>query len=150
MMVKGKLKILLVEDNEDHVFLIKKALSSTLKEKTEVNVVTDGEEAIHYVKRLGPFRDRSKPDLILLDLKLPKKDGFEVLEALKQDSRYKSIPVVVLTSSDREVDIIKSYALGANSYITKPISVDSLVEKVKQIPLYWARVSSLPPKEGER
>jgi DNA-binding response OmpR family regulator len=72
---------------------------------------------------------------------------FEVLEELKQDSRYKCIPVVILTSSDREVDIVKSYTLGANSYIIKPISMDSLVEKVKQIPLYWTRVSSLPPKE---
>lgn len=148
--MERRVRILLVEDNEDHAYLIQKALYRTLKERAELSVVSDGEEAIQYIKTLDGGRIERTPDLIFLDIKLPKKDGFEVLQELKQDPDCKHIPVIMLTSSSTEREIAQGYALGANSYISKPISASSLVKKVRRAALYWLQVSSLPSRKEEQ
>lgn len=140
--------ILLVEDNEDHIVLIKKAL----KDAGIVNniyAVTDGQEALDYMYHTGKYTDETKaprPDLILLDVKLPKVDGFEVLKKLKADPKYKTIPIIMLTTSARDEDIAKGYFHMANSYVTKPVNFEEFIKKVKEIPLYWLLTNTLPPK----
>jgi len=139
--------VLLVEDNDDHIFLTKKALErfENAADLT-VHVVKDGVQAIDFVNKQPPHEAAPTPDLILLDIKLPNKNGFEVLASFKGDKRHRRIPVVMLTSSDAEVDIEQSYGLGSNSYITKPIKTDELFKKLKAIPHYWVEVNALPPK----
>lgn len=139
----GIIDILLAEDDEDHIFLIKKAISSARDGLTYAfHVVKDGEEALSYVRS----EDNPRPDLILLDIKMPKMSGLEVLRELKSDSRYRSIPVVMLTSSANEEDVVQSYGLGSNSYITKPVKYEEFVEKLRMIPEYWGKVNTLPPR----
>jgi CheY-like chemotaxis protein len=141
--------ILLAEDNEDHIFLTIKAIEKAKNEFAYVvHVVQDGQEAIDFVKRIGKHSDSPKPDLILLDIKMPKKDGFEVLKELKGDSKYKKIPIIMITSSESEADIAKSYELGSNSYVIKPMEYEALMSKLKEIPEYWCKINSLPPKEA--
>lgn len=137
--------ILVVEDNPDHAFLIERALAA-LGSGIEVNVVGSGEEALRYVRNEGPYSRAPRPNLILLDLRLPKKSGLEVLAELKNDERHKATPVILLTSSDSEADIARSYNLGANSYIVKPEFSMPLVDRVKAIVEYWLNVSDLPPE----
>lgn len=140
--MRKKVKLLLVEDSEDHIFFIKNALFGKLDRYLEIDVATDGEAAIDYFQ---PLHSRGRrPDLIVLDLKLPKRNGFEVLQALKADKDLRSIPVVVFSSSERAVDVLKSYSLGANSYISKPVSASAFAEKIEQISNYWLHVSILP------
>lgn len=139
--------ILLAEDNEDHAFLTEKAISEiTNGFKYVLHVVKDGEEVLKYVRNEGKYAGKPRPDLILLDLKMPKKDGFEVLQELKGNPRYRAIPVVVLTSSTDEEDVMKSYGLGSNGYATKPAKFEEFIQKIKNIPLYWGKVMTLPPK----
>ncbi|WNZ23441.1 response regulator [Leptolyngbya sp. NK1-12] len=139
-------RILLVEDSAYDVELILTALSENAL-ANEVVVVRDGEEALDYLYRRGVFRLRleGNPIVILLDLKLPKIDGIEVLSALKADPMLRLIPVVVLTSSQEEPDLLHCYELGTNAYVVKPIDFHEFVEVIKQVGLFWAVVNQPPP-----
>ncbi|MDI6776120.1 MAG: response regulator [Syntrophales bacterium] len=139
--------ILLVEDNEDHVELTLRALRNN-NLINEVYVVKDGEEALDFLYHRGKYADVGEfplPGLILLDISLPKISGLEVLETLKKDPELKAIPVIVLTTSAREEEMARSYAGGANSFVTKPVNFEEFVKKIKEIKLYWTITNSLPP-----
>jgi len=133
------IEILLVEDNAADVRLTKEALQEG-KVRNNLTVARDGEEALEILRR----PDAVRPDLILLDLNLPRKDGREVLATLKADTTLKHIPVVVLTTSSAEVDILKSYQLHANCYITKPVDLEQFVSVVRSIDEFWLTVVKLP------
>jgi len=142
-------EILLVEDSEDDIVMIQEAMQNG-NLLNILQVVRDGEEAIAYLRREGKYGNAAMPGLILLDINMPKKNGFEVLEEIKSDPNLKQIPVVMLTTSDREADIVKSYATGASSFITKPVGFENLKKVVEQIGLYWAVVAKIPdPRAGE-
>lgn len=134
---------LLVEDNPGDVRLTQEALKSH-KVKNNLHVVIDGEEAIAFLRKQGKYKDAPRPDIILLDLNLPKKDGREVLAEIKSDPRLKAIPVVVITSSEAEQDIIKSYNLNANCYVTKPVNFDQFIKVVQSINDFWLTIVKLP------
>ncbi len=139
-------QILLVEDNPDHVLLILRAFKNS-NPLNHIYVVGDGQEALDFIYRQGKYAsDNSipRPNLILLDVKLPKLDGFEVLSRIKSDPACRSIPVVMLTTSDKEEEIARGYAFGANSYVTKPIDFDEFRRKVKELNFYWVLLSELP------
>ncbi len=143
------IRILLVEDNPDDVEL-------TLRVFKKYNIINkiivakDGEEALEILfnSRKG-VPEEERPDLILLDLKLPKVDGLEVLHQIKSHPRTQPIPVVILTTSKEESDLIKSYKLGVNSYIRKPVNFDNFIEVIRQLGLYWLMLNEPPPKEKE-
>lgn len=137
------IEILLVEDNPGDVRLIEEALKEG-KVRNILHVVGDGVEAITFLQKQGEYSEIPRPDLILLDLNLPKKDGREVLAEIKADDNLKRIPVVVLTTSQSEKDILKSYDLYANCYITKPVDLDKFLEVVKSIEDFWLTVVKLP------
>lgn len=139
------IEILLVEDNPADVRLTMEALKEE-KLQNNLSVVNDGVEALAFLRREGVFREAVRPDLILLDLNLPKKDGREVLEEIKNDKNLKSIPVVVLTVSNAEGDVQKSYNLHANCFITKPIDLNQFSKVVKSIQEFWLTIVKLPPK----
>ncbi|MCX6086050.1 MAG: response regulator [Caldiserica bacterium] len=139
--------ILLVEDNPDDVELTIRALKKN-NIANEVIVTRDGEEALDYLAATGKYADRSPADLpqvVLLDLKLPKVSGLEVLRAVRADPRTRLLPIVVLTSSSEEPDIITSYQLGANSYIRKPVDFNQFLEAVRQLGLYWLVLNQTAP-----
>jgi two-component system, chemotaxis family, response regulator Rcp1 len=138
-------EILLVEDNPADVELTRETFELA-KIRNRLHVVVDGVQALEFVRREGQFADAVRPDLILLDLNLPRMDGREVLTALKTDPALTCIPVVVLTSSDAEKDILKSYSLGANCYITKPVDLDQFADIVRSIEDFWFVVVKLPPR----
>lgn len=140
--------ILLVEDNPDDVMLTQRALKKG-HIVNEVKVAEDGAKAMDFLFAKGEFEGRNiddTPGLILLDLKLPKIDGFEVLQAIKTDSRLKRIPVVILTSSKQEEDVVKGYDLGANSYIRKPVDFDIFIKTVSDLGVYWLLTNESPPQ----
>ena len=146
MSVCNKNIIMLVEDNKDHLELTVSALKEA-NIKNNIVALKDGREAIAYLKGEGEYSNRKAhplPMLILLDLKMPRVGGKEVLKVIKGDERLRTIPVVMLTSSAMGKDIEECYDLGANSYIIKPVSFGDFVEKVKSIPLYWLLINSLP------
>jgi chemotaxis family two-component system response regulator Rcp1 len=138
-------EILLVEDNPGDVRLTREALREG-KVRNEMHTVKDGVEAMAFLRREGKYAHASRPDLILLDLNLPKKDGREVLAEIKQDPDLKRIPVVVLTTSRTEQDILKSYDLHANCYITKPVDLEQFIQVVRTVEDFWVAVVKLPPK----
>jgi two-component system, chemotaxis family, response regulator Rcp1 len=140
------IEILLVEDSPADVRLTKEALK---EEKLHVNlhVANDGVEAMDFLNRKGKFAKAVRPDLVLLDLNLPKKDGREVLKEIKSDEQLKSIPVVILTMSKAEEDVLKSYSLHANCYITKPLDLNQFSTVVKSIKNFWLTIVKLPPNE---
>jgi len=138
--------ILLVEDNPGDVRLTKEALRDA-KVLNEIFVARDGVEAMEFLNRKGRFSDMPLPDLILLDLNLPKKDGREVLAEIKQNPILKHIPVVVLTTSKADEDIIKTYNLHANAYITKPVDLNRFAEIIHVLNEFWFSIVKLPPKE---
>lgn len=144
------IEILLVEDNTNDLELTLHALNKhNLANK--INVVRDGEEAMDFLFCKGKFADRSfnnAPSLVLLDLKLPKIDGLEVLRAVKSDNRTRAIPVVVMTSSKQQRDLVESYQLGVNSYIQKPINFGEFQEVIRQLGYYWLAVNQPPPSEA--
>jgi CheY-like chemotaxis protein len=143
IMNQRPIEILLVEDNPGDVLLAQEALREG-KVLNNLSVARDGEEAIDFLKKRGEYSNGSKPDLILLDLNLPKKDGREVLKEIKNDDELKHIPVVILTISKAEEDVVKTYNLHANCYITKPVDLDQFIEVVKSIENFWLTVVKLP------
>jgi len=151
-MNSGKLDILLVEDNQNDMDL---ALHALRREKLANNifVARDGEEALDFIFCRGAFTHRSferPPKLVLLDLKLPKVDGMEVLKQIKSDLRTRTIPVVIMTSSKEERDLVAGYNLGANSYIQKPVDFDQFRETVKSVGLYWLVINQPPVVEDSQ
>jgi two-component system, chemotaxis family, response regulator Rcp1 len=141
------IEILLVEDNSTDIMLTKEGLADA-KLLNNLSVVTDGLEALSYLRKQDKFANATTPDLILLDLNLPIKSGLEVLAELKQDPKLKSIPTVILTTSKQEQDIIKAYGSGANCYITKPVDFPQFCEVIKEIEDFWFTVVTLPPRNG--
>ncbi len=140
------ISILLVEDNQDHAELTMMALKRG-KLRNEIFWVKDGEAALHYLFRQGIYSngaDAPRPGLILLDIRLPKVDGLEILRQVKADGELSSIPVVMLTTSDRGEEVAEAYRLGANSYITKPVRFAEFIEKVEAVELYWM-LTNTPP-----
>mgnify|MGYP001578037628 CR=1 FL=1 len=140
-------QILLVEDNPGDVRLTMEALKEA-KVLNKLTVVKDGIEALTLLRKQGPHADAARPDLILLDLNLPRKDGREVLAEIKADDNLKRIPVVVLTTSKDEQDVVKTYNLYANCYITKPVDLDQFITVVKSIEDFWLGIVVLP-KNGK-
>lgn len=134
---------LLVEDNPGDVRLTQEALKSH-KVQNNLHVATDGEEAMAFLRRQGKYGNAPRPDIILLDLNLPKKDGREVLAEIKSDPSLKTIPVVVITSSEAEQDVVKSYNLNANCYVTKPVNLDQFIKVVQSINDFWITIVKLP------
>jgi CheY-like chemotaxis protein len=136
-------EILLVEDNPGDARLAMEALKDA-KVKNNLHWVKDGVEAMAFLRREGEYADAPHPDVILLDLNLPRKDGREVLSEIKQDEDLRRIPVVILTVSNAEEDIIKTYNLHANCYIRKPVDLDQFIEVVKSIDYFWLTIVTLP------
>jgi CheY-like chemotaxis protein len=138
-------EILLVEDNEGDIRLTQEAFRDS-QVGNHLNVVRDGVEAIAFLKREDPYANAVRPDIILLDLNLPKRNGIEVLAEIKQDDQLKRIPVIVLTSSQAEPDILSSYDLHANCFISKPIDLDRFLRVVQSIEDFWLTIVKLPPE----
>ena len=139
------IEILMVEDNPGDIRLCVEALKEG-KVRNRMHTVGDGEEALAFLRRQGPYAEAPRPDLILLDLNLPKRTGQEVLAEIKEDPDLRRIPVVILTVSEAEADILRTYNLHANCYITKPVDLDRFIEVVKSIEDFWLTVVMLPPK----
>jgi CheY-like chemotaxis protein len=138
------IEILLAEDNPGDVRLTEKALDSG-KILNNLHVVEDGVEAMKFLRQEGAYADEPQPDLVLLDLNMPRKDGREVLDDMRADPELRRIPVVVLTSSDAEEDVVRSYELNANAYLTKPVDFDGFVDIVERIEDFWFSVVRMPP-----
>lgn len=140
--------VLLVEDDSDHELLTLRALRQ-YNLANEIEVVRDGQEAIDFLFGKGDYAKRDPsvmPQVVLLDLKLPKVSGLEVLQQMRADARTRSVPVVVLTSSDEERDIVDSYNFGANSYVRKPVDFIEFVESTRQLGVYWLVLNEVPPR----
>ena len=137
------IEILLVEDNPGDVRLTREALRDA-KVMNNMIVVSDGLEALTFLRREGEYAEARRPDLILLDLNLPRVNGFEVLDAIKEDADLKRIPVVILTTSYAEQDIIRGYDLRANAYVTKPVDLEQFVKVIKSIEDFWLEIVRLP------
>jgi CheY-like chemotaxis protein len=135
--------VLLVEDDPGDTLMIKEAFEDN-KVRNRLSTVADGVEALAFLRRQGEYADAARPDLILLDLNLPRKDGRQVLEEIKDDPELRTIPVVVLTTSEAEEDILRSYSLHANAYVTKPVDFDRFIEVVRQIDEFFVEVVRLP------
>lgn len=145
-MQRGRpIEILMVEDNPGDVRLTQEALKDA-KVSNTLRVVEDGVAALDYLHRRGAYVDAPRPDLILLDLNLPKKNGREVLAEIKQDENLKSIPVVILTTSQAEEDVVRAYSLHANCYITKPVDFTQFAKIVRTIEDFWLSIVTLPPR----
>lgn len=139
------IEILMVEDNPGDVRLTLEALKSC-KVLNEVNVVEDGVAALDYLHRRAPYEAASRPDMVLLDLNLPRMDGREVLAAIKSDPVLKVIPVVVLTTSEAEEDVLRAYNLAANCYVTKPVDLHQFTRIVRGLEDFWLTIVTLPPR----
>lgn len=137
--------ILLVEDNPGDVRLIQEALQDG-KLLNRIATVSDGQKALAYLRKQGSYAQATRPDLILLDLNIPRKDGREVLAEIKADPHLRSIPVVIVTSSQAEEDILRSYNTHANCYVAKPVDLEKFVAVVKAIEEFWVTIVKLPPK----
>lgn len=140
----GKIiEILLIEDNPGDVRLTRECMLDN-KVRNTLNVAVDGEDALCYLRKEGKYANAATPDLIMLDLNLPRKSGFEVLKEIKMDERLKVIPVVVLTSSQAEKDILASYSLNANAYVSKPVDLFEFTNAISQIREFWLEIVKLP------
>ncbi|NBE80929.1 response regulator [Micromonospora rubida] len=142
---RSPIEVLLVEDDPGDVLMTQEAFEEH-KLRNRLTVVSDGDEALAYLRREGQFADAVAPDLILLDLNLPRRDGREVLEEIKQDEQLCRIPVVVLTTSQADEDILRSYQLHANAYVTKPVDFEQFISVVRQIDEFFVSVVKLPPR----
>jgi len=138
------IEVLLVEDDPGDVMMTREAFQD-YKLHNQLHVVSDGAEAMAFLRQEGEYAGRPRPDLVLLDLNLPRMDGRQVLEAIKSDPELASIPVVVLTTSENEDDVLRSYSLHANAYVTKPVDLDQFMEAVRQIDEFFVQVVRLPP-----
>jgi CheY-like chemotaxis protein len=139
------IEVLLVEDDPGDVLMTQEAFEEH-KVQNRLNVVSDGAEALAYLRREGKFADAVRPDLILLDLNLPRRDGREVLAEIKKDDELGRIPVVVLTTSSADEDILRSYQLHANAYVTKPVDFERFIAVIRQIDEFFVSVVKLPPR----
>ena len=139
------IKILLVEDNTGDVILTREAFKNC-ELKNNIRVATDGEKALQMLLQLAPYEQQPLPDLILLDLNLPKKDGRELLDDIKDNDRLKQIPIIILTSSNADTDILKTYKLHTNNYIVKPVNLASLTQIVSVIEQSWLSAVALPAR----
>ena len=151
MYIKNELKaveILLVDDNPGDIRLTQEALKES-KVINNLHVVEDGLEALNFLGKNGKYKNEITPDIILLDLNLPKRNGREVLKEIKADEKLKQIPVVILTISTAEEDILKSYELHANCYITKPVDMNQFIKIVRSIENFWFSIVKLPPKKSQ-
>ncbi len=137
------IELLLVEDDPGDVLMTREALKDS-KLLNNLHVVDNGEQALDFLRRQGEFTDAPRPDLVLLDLNLPRLDGREVLAIVKEDPELRTIPIVVLTTSDAEEDVIRSYNLHANAYVTKPVDFDTFVSVVRQVDDFFLTVVRLP------
>lgn len=146
--VNQSVQILLVEDSESDIEITIEALRDA-KVLNELHIVRDGIEAMAYLRREAPFEDEKRPDLVLLDLNMPRMDGREVLEAIRADPKLSMIPVVVLTTSESDVDVLHSYKLNAAAYIAKPVDFSQFVETMRKFRDFWLDVVRLPPKESD-
>ncbi|OLF15980.1 response regulator [Actinophytocola xanthii] len=135
--------VLLVEDDDGDVLMTKEAFEHH-KIRNHLHVVNDGEQALQFLRREGEYADAPRPGLILLDLNLPRRDGREVLAELKDDAELRLIPVVVLTTSEAEEDIVRSYSLHANAYVSKPVDFERFIEVIRQIDDFFVTVVKLP------
>jgi len=147
MITPKRIDVLLVEDDAADVELTMEGLLAA-KMMVNLHVVDDGDKALKFLKKEHPYADAVRPDIILLDLNMPRKNGKETLQEIKADVTLRSIPVVVLTTSDAEGDIVKCYDLGANCYITKPIGFEAFTKVVGMIEEFWFTIVKMPPKEG--
>jgi CheY-like chemotaxis protein len=139
------IEILLAEDNDDDILLIEEALSDS-RLLNLMKVARDGAQALAYLRREGEFKGARMPGLVLLDVNMPKKNGLEALQEIKADPELRHLPVVMMTVSERDEDIIKSFSYGACSYIKKPVDFEKLKEVVKNFELYWTLVSKIPER----
>jgi CheY-like chemotaxis protein len=145
------INVLLVEDDPGDVLMTREAFEEYLHNR--LDVVSDGDAALNYLRREEPYADAPRPDLILLDLNLPRRDGREVLQEIKADPDLRHIPVIVLTTSQAEEDVLRSYQLRANAYVTKPVDFEGFIEAIKQIDHFFVSVVQLPtdvPKNQTR
>lgn len=147
-MAGKKIEVLLVEDDPGDVDLMTEALRGRRRFVVNLHVVRDGAQALQYLHKEGSYADAPRPDLILLDLNLPKKNGREVLLDIKGDKALKCIPVVVLTTSDSEEDIVQAYQGGANCYITKPVELSRFIRLLRSLEDFWFSLVKLPPRNG--
>lgn len=145
----GRYPILMAEDNPDDILITKRAWKKGLI-KNRLYIVNNGEEALEFLYKQGEHVNAPTPSLMLLDLNMPRVDGFEVLKVIKQDPRLKRMPVIVLTTSDREKDIQLAYDLGCNSYIVKPVNYDNFLRAVIEIQRYWIILNEIPSKYREK
>ncbi len=136
-------EVLLVEDSPGDVRLTREALAEG-KVRNNLNVVSDGVEAMAYLRREGKYANAVRPDIVLLDLNMPRKDGREVLAEMKADENLKRIPVVILTTSEAEQDIVRTYNLHANCYLTKPVDLDQFISIVRSVEDFWLTIVKLP------
>ena len=143
------IEVLLVEDDPGDVLMIREAFADN-KLNNRLTVVSDGEQASDLLHRRGAYTDAVRPDLILLDLNLPRKDGREVLAEIKSNKALRCIPVVILTTSEAEEDVLRSYELHANAYVTKPVDFDSFIKVVRQIDHFFVTVVKLPNKQEKQ
>lgn len=142
--------ILLVEDNPADQKLTIRAFEKG-KINTNLQIVNDGQEAMDYLKREGKFEDKNnspRPDLILLDINMPKKDGKQVLKEIRANDKLRSIPIVMLTTSDQEKDVLESYNLGVNAYISKPVRINDFIDVINKLEEFWFTLSMLPPNHS--
>jgi CheY-like chemotaxis protein len=137
------IRLLMAEDDKEDQLLVRKAFEASHL-ANEMDIVENGEELLDYLNKRGPYAGKRLPDLILLDLNMPRKDGREALEEIKSDSRFHQIPIVVLTTSSADEDIVRSYDLGVNSYIEKPVTFGKLVEVIRALGQYWFNIVRLP------
>jgi CheY-like chemotaxis protein len=140
------INVLLVEDDPGDVLMTREAFDEYLHNR--LDVVTDGAEALSYLRQEGAYTDAPRPDLVLLDLNLPKRDGREVLQEVKADQDLRHIPVIVLTTSQADEDVLRSYQLHANAYVTKPVDFEGFIEAIKQIDHFFVSVVQLPTGKG--
>jgi CheY-like chemotaxis protein len=141
--VEREIQVLLVEDDPGDVLMTREAFED-YKVHNQLHVVNDGEQAMAFLRQEGEYADMPRPDLVLLDLNLPRMDGREVLNAIKSDTDLSSIPVVVLTTSEAEDDVLRSYSLHANAYVTKPVDFERFIDVVRQIDDFFVTVVRLP------